>query len=121
MTFCPATAKSEFVHFISLLDSTGGRVQVFAAQTLCVCGGMGMDVPPMVTEDCEVMSHKSLLAADGWAASSGSIGGTKGRLTKRPFSDALTQLPVSPGLPSRYSAGTAPNPPDTAPTIWKKA
>jgi len=72
VTLCPATAKSEFVQFISLFDPTGGRVQVFAAQTLCVCGGMGMDMPPMVIEDWEVVSHKSPLAADGWAASSGS-------------------------------------------------
>jgi hypothetical protein len=85
VTFCPATAKSEFVHFISLPDSTGGRVQVLAAQTLCVCGGMGMAVPPMVIEDCEVVSHRSPLAADGWAASSGSrLTNTKALATKAP-------------------------------------
>jgi hypothetical protein len=31
-----------------------------------------MDMPPMVIEDWEVVSKKSPLAADGWAASSGS-------------------------------------------------
>jgi len=52
---------------MSLFDATGGRVQVFSAHTLCVCGGMGMDMPPMVIEDWEVVSHKSPLPAV-WAA-----------------------------------------------------
>jgi len=72
VTLGPAMAKSEFVQFWSLLDATGGRFQVFAAQTLCVCGGIGMDMPPMVIEDCDVDSHKSPLPAGAWAAADGS-------------------------------------------------
>jgi hypothetical protein len=54
-------AKSEVVQFWSGFDATGGRVQSFAAQTFCVCGGIGIDMPPILMEDWEVDSHKSPL------------------------------------------------------------
>jgi hypothetical protein len=61
-------AKSEVLQFWSWFDATGGRVQVLAAQTLCVCGGIGMDMPPTFIEDWEVDSHKSPLPACACAA-----------------------------------------------------
>jgi hypothetical protein len=64
-------AKSEVVQFWSWPDATGGRFQVFAAQTRCVCGGIGMVMPPIFIDDWEVDSHKSPLPC-AWADSGGS-------------------------------------------------
>jgi hypothetical protein len=84
VTLGPAIAKSEVVQFWSWFDATGGRFQVFEAQTLCVCGGIGMVMPPMVIEDCDVDSHKSPLA-DVWAAN----GGTKPSNTRAPAANRI--------------------------------